>query len=251
MAEESDYSRNEPASERRLERARAEGNVPRSSEWSSLLVLGAAAVGLMLWGAHLFDRLQQLFAGHFRHAAQLPLQSGLDLLLQGADVILPFLIALFVMTLAAPLLMSGWVFAPVRLRFRGERLHLFAALARMFSASGAFDSTRAILKITILAALLLVFCRMNLDALAGLQAMPLPEAVSRAGAVLAEGLLFLLAGLLPAVLLDVPWQWWRHLRGLAMTRAETLAEAREDEGSPQLKARILARRQAMRREAAE
>lgn len=251
MAEESDYSRNEPASERRLERARAEGNIPRSSEWSSLLVLGAAAGGLMLWGAHLFDRLQQLFAGHFRHAAQLPPQSGLDLLLQGAGEILPFLITLFVVALAAPLLMSGWVFAPARLRFHGGRLRPFAALDHMFSSSGAFDAVRAVLKIFVLAVLLLVFYRMNLDALAGLQAMPLPQAAARAGAVLAEGLLFLLAGVLLAALLDAPWQWWRYLRGLAMTRAETLAEAREDEGSPELKARIRARRQAMRQEAGE
>jgi flagellar biosynthetic protein FlhB len=251
MAEESDYSRSEPASERRLELARAEGNIPRSPEWSALLVLGALTAGLMIWGGHLFDRLLQLFAEHFRHAAQLPLQSALDLLQQGAVETLPFLIALFVAALAAPLLLSGWTFAPTVLRFRGERLNPFAFMARLFSANGMFDGIKAVLKIAALAALLFAAYRLNLDTLAGLSAQPLPQAAAAAGGVLVETLLFLLAGVLLAVLLDAPWQWWRYLRDLAMTRAETLAEAREDEGSPELKARIRARRQAMRQEAAE
>lgn len=246
MAEESDYSRTEPASERRLELARAEGSVPRSSDWSALLVLGAMAGGLMVWGAHLFGRLQQLFSEHFRHAAQATSESAHSLVLQSAVEILPFLAALFVAGLIAPLLLSGWVFSPLVMRFRGERLDPFLAVARLFSANGAVDGIRAVLKITALALLLLVFYRTNLEALAGLSAMALPQAVAAAGGLLTQGLLVLLAGVLLAALLDAPWQWWRHLKGLAMTRAEVMAEAREAEGSPELKERIDVRRRAMR-----
>ena len=64
--------------------------------------------------------------------------------------------------------------------------------------------------------------------------------------LLRSNLIFLLIALL-----DAPWQWWRYLKNLAMTRSEVLAEAREAEGSPELKARIRARQQQMRQEAAE
>lgn len=247
MAEESDYSRTEPASERRLEQAKAEGRVPRSAELSALLVLGTIGGGLAIWGAQLFDRLLQLFAGHFSQVAQLPPQAAFQLMQQAAAEVLPFLLALFFAALAAPLLLSGWVFAPLALRFRGERLNPLPFLSRPFSASGLFDGLKSMLKIAALGLLLFVFCWMNLDVLAGLSAQSLPQAVAAAGGVLVEGLLFLLAALLLAVLLDAPWQWWRYLKGLAMTRAEVLAEAREAEGSPELKARIRARQQAMRR----
>ncbi len=251
MAEESDYSRTEPASEKRLEQARAEGRVPRSAELSSLLVLGAVAAGLAIWGAHLFGRLQQLFSGHFRHAAQLAPESAFAFVQQSAVEILPFLVAVFAAAVAAPLLLSGWVFAPIVVRFRGERLNPFASVSRLFSASGVFDGFKAVLKIAALALLLFAFYRMNLDGLAELPALPLPQAVAAAGGLLAEGLLLLLVAVLLAALLDAPWQWRRHLGSLAMTRAEVLAEAREAEGSPELKARIRARRHAMRQGMAE
>jgi flagellar biosynthetic protein FlhB len=66
-----------------------------------------------------------------------------------------------------------------------------------------------------------------------------------------KGLLLLLGVVFLAALLDAPWQWWRYLKGLAMTRAEVLAEAREAEGSPELKARIRARQRRAQQGAAE
>lgn len=251
MADESDYSRTEPASERRLALARAEGRVPRSSELSSLLVLGAMAGSLMIWGAHLFDRLQQLFSEHFRLAAQSSPEAAFGLLQQSIIEIFPFLIGMFIAALLAPLILSGWVFAPGVLQFHGERLNPFHFLSRLFSASGWFDAFKAVLKIVLLGVLLFAFYRANLDALAGLSVLPLPQAVAAAGGLLMQGLLLLLGVVLLASLLDAPWQWWRYLRSLAMTRAEVEAEAREAEGSPELKARIRARQQGMRQEVAE
>ena len=46
MAEESDLEKTEPASERRLEKAREEGNVARSRELTTLVMLGTALGGL-------------------------------------------------------------------------------------------------------------------------------------------------------------------------------------------------------------
>jgi flagellar biosynthetic protein FlhB len=251
MAEESDYSRTEPASEKRLAEARAEGRVPRSAELSSLLVLGVMAGALAIWGAQLFGRLQALFAEHFRQAAQLAPASAFSLVQQSAAEIMPFLIALFLAALIAPLLLSGWVFAPRVVRFQSERLNPFSAVLRLFSAAGLFEGFKAMLKVAALALLLAAFYRLHSAELAGLFSMPLPQAVAAAGSVLINGLLLLLGAVALAAVLDAPWQWWRHLRSLAMTRSEAEAEAREAEGSPELKARIRARRNALRQGVAE
>jgi flagellar biosynthetic protein FlhB len=251
MAEESDYSRTEPPSERRLARARAEGRVPRSPEFSSLLVLGVMAVDLTIWGAHLFDRLQQLFVEHFRQVAQSFPDSAYGFLQQSAIEILPFLVALFLAALLAPLLLSGWVFAPGIFQFRGERLNPLIFISRMFTGIGLFDGFKGVLKIIALALLLFGFYRVNLDGVAGLSAMPLSQGVAAAGGLLIKGLLILSGAVLLAALFDAPWQWWRYLRSLAMSHAEVQAEAREAEGSPELKARIRARQNAMRQRQAE
>ncbi len=251
MAEESNYSRTEPASERRLALARAEGRVPRSNELSSLMVLGVMASGLAIWGVHLFDGLQQLFAEHFRTVAQSTPDSVFKLIQMSAIEIFPFLLGLFAAALVAPLLLSGWVFAPGVMEFRGERLSLLTFIKRLFSANGLFDVFKSVLKITVLGLLLSGFYRTNLEGFAALAIMPLHDAVAAAGNLLVKGLLWMLAAVLLTALLDAPWQWWHYLRSMAMSRAEVLAEAREAEGSPELKARIRARQHGTRQEAAE
>ncbi len=251
MAEESNTSRTEPASERRLAQARAEGHVPRSAELSSLLVLAAMAGGLALWGARLFTRLQDLIAAHFRGVAQFSPESVLSLMQQMALEAFSFLAVLFLAGLIAPMLLSGWVFAPRVIQFNGERLNPLSRLIRFFSPNGLFDGLKALLSFLVAGTLLAWFFQAHLIDLAKLSALPFAEAVALAGELLLKGLLMLLGVVFLATLLDAPWQWWRYLKGLAMTRAEVLAEAREAEGSPELKARIRARQRRTQQETTE
>lgn len=255
MAEDN-YSRTEPASERRLAQARAGGDVPRSSDLSSLLVLAVMVAGLMWWGASLFSTLQNLLAAHFRSlsqfsVAQFSLESAFSLLQQIGLAVFPFLVALFLAGLIAPMLLSGWVFAPRAVQFQGGRLDPLSRMLRIFSPNGLFDGLKAILILLAAGAVLVWFFQAHLHDLALLPAMPLDDAAALTGGLLLKGLLLLLGAALLAALLDAPWQWWRYLKSLAMTRAEVLAEAREAEGSPELKARIRGRQRKMQQGAAE
>lgn len=243
MAEDN-YARTEPASERRLAQARAGGDVPRSSDLVSLLVLAVMAGGLTWWGASLFSQLQHLIATHFRSlaqfsAAQFNPELAFSLLHSIGLLMLPFLLALFLAGLLASMLLSGWVFAPQTMQFRGARLNPLPRMLRMFSAHGLFDGLKALLIWLVAGGVLVWFFQSHLDELAGLPVMPLGEAVALTGEILLKSLSILLLAALLAALLDAPWQWWRYLKGLAMTRAEVLAESREAEGNPEFKARLL------------
>jgi flagellar biosynthetic protein FlhB len=55
--------------------------------------------------------------------------------------------------------------------------------------------------------------------------------------------LALAATLALAAALDAGWRWWRYLRRHAMTWQEVMAEAREAEGSPQMRAQLRGRQQ--------
>ena len=58
MAEDSDAERTEPASPKRLEQAREEGDVPRSRELATFSVLMVSGVGLWMTGGALVDKLK-------------------------------------------------------------------------------------------------------------------------------------------------------------------------------------------------
>ena len=63
MAEESDLEKTEPASERRLEKAREDGNVARSRELNTLVLLGTAIAGLWMSADSLGRTMQSAIAG--------------------------------------------------------------------------------------------------------------------------------------------------------------------------------------------
>ena len=67
MAEDSGLERTEPASVRRREQAREDGQVARSRELATLTLLLTAGVGLWVMGAGLADRLSTMM----RHSMQL------------------------------------------------------------------------------------------------------------------------------------------------------------------------------------
>src|SRR5450759_1509057 len=117
MAEDTGLERTEPASVRRREQAREEGQVAQSRELSTLALLLAAGGGLWFMGADLTERL----SGLMRHGMQLDRALAFDtdsMLLRlkdsSVDVLLAFspLFALLMLAgIASALLLNGWLFS--------------------------------------------------------------------------------------------------------------------------------------------
>src|SRR3569833_1609377 len=142
MAEETDLSRTEPASPRRLQQARSAGDVPRSAELTAWAVL-LSALGMLGWLALcLFYALQVLTEVAFIHAAQ-PLS---PIFIQAAWAalwaVLPVLGVIFAAALVAPILLSGWVFAPQAAQAELTRAIPFKPFARLFSVESQNDRTK-------------------------------------------------------------------------------------------------------------
>src|SRR6185436_18369750 len=83
MADESHLERTEPASPRRLEKAREEGQVARSSELNTFVMLLAGAGGLWLTGDNFSQQLRSLLrtgltfdAGHLATPGQMLVPLG-------------------------------------------------------------------------------------------------------------------------------------------------------------------------------
>jgi len=152
MAEETDLSRTEPASPRRLQQARSAGDVPRSAELTAWAVL-LSALGMLGWLApRLLNALQVLTEVAFIHAAQ-PLS---PIFIQAAWAalwaVLPVLGVIFAAALVAPILLSGWVFAPQAAQADLTRANPFKPFARLFSVESLFDGSLVLLKLALAAA---------------------------------------------------------------------------------------------------
>lgn len=240
MAEENDLSRTEPASAKRLQDARRAGDVPRSPEFSSWLVLLVGLAALLWFAPRLFDTLTRLLTVAFQQAAHAdagrltsPLSDALMATLWAA---FPLLALLFVAALLAPLLLSGWTASPDAARVQWSRAYPFKSLLRLFRAEGWFDAALVLGKFGLVlgAVAWAVWPLESLGTLSGLSAT---------AAWLGQALLALVAALALTAALDAGWRWWRYLRRHAMTWQEVLAEARESEVSPEVRAQLRARQQ--------
>lgn len=244
MADENDFERSESASPRRLEQARAEGHVARSPELTTVAMLMAGGGGLWFMGAHLFDQMHDLLQRALRldtaaafDSAQMTLRLH-EQAVGALFAVAPLLLLLLVVAVAAPQLLSGWLFAWGALRFDLQRLDPVAGIARILSLRGAVELGKALVKsalVTVVAAGVIWHYHEPLQQLAML---PLDAGI--AGMVRIAGSSFLMIGGALAIVaaVDVPYQLWHHADELKMSRQELRQEQKESEGDPQIKAAI-------------
>src|SRR5512139_2130023 len=240
MAEDTDLSRTEPASPRRLQEARSAGDVPRSAELTGWVVL-LSALGVLGWQApHLLEALQNLISAAFLHAAQPLSPVFVDAAQAALWAFLPVLVGIFVTALVAPMLLSGWVYAPRAAQADLTRASPFKAFSRLMNADGWFDGMLALLKLLIASAAVGWVLASGWAGLPTADSRTAPQAFA---AWVGHGVLALAAALALVAALDAGWRWWRYLRRHAMTWQEVLAEAREAEGSPEMRAQLRSRQQ--------
>lgn len=243
MADERDEERTEPASPRRREEARERGQVARSADLSSAVILLAAVLALQFLG-------KSMIGGIFASAATvlegLALvdgdPAGLMSQFGGAFTavllgFLPFAGVLLAAALAANLLQVGFLFTGKPLAPDFDRLNPVSGLGRIFSLRGLTRLVAGLLKLTLVG--IVVFWtlwaeRVRLVELSGRGFEPILG--------VAVDLMFVLSFraaliLLVLALFEYGIQRWQHERDLRMSKQEVREELKRYEGDPRIRER--------------
>ncbi len=253
MAEESDLERTEAASERRLEQAREDGNVPHSRELMAFMVLAAGAGafwvlgGWMAQGAANLLRHGLSFSRNAAFDSAVMNESALSLTVDAFTLVGPIFLAIIASIIATPFVMGGWIFSPKAFQLDFMRMDPVKGLGRMFSWQSIAELVKAILKALLIGGVLYWVVRHEQDRLFALLAQPIETGLTSFSQVLFFSFVALIGGLAVIVAIDVPFQLWQYHDRLKMTREELKKEARESEGDPQLKARIRSQQREMAR----
>jgi flagellar biosynthetic protein FlhB len=252
MAEESDLERTEPASSRRLEQAREEGQVPHSRELGAFLVMFAAAGVFWAMGPWLMQRMSGLLRRglsvdqQLAHEPRLMMTRFADLSLDALLAFSPLLVALVVAALLSPFLLGAWNFAPKALMPDLSRLDPIKGLARLVSWSGLVEMLKAIAKAFLLGGVAAWVIWSERYDIFAIFSQSLDVGLVSAGNLVNFSFLAVVATMLLIVAVDVPFQLWQYHDKLKMSREELKQEGKETEGNPEVKARI----RSMQREAA-
>ena len=254
MADGGAQEKTEKPTPRRLQEARKKGNIARSMDVNTAVVLIAAVAALKLQFGAMGTRMIDLTTTFF---TQLPKDDittrelhHLFLLLgwQFFLIVGPCLAIILAGGLAANYLQVGVLFTSEPLRPHLEKINPIAGFKRILSRRSFVEVLKAIFKMSIVA---YVAYRAIMDAYPQMAATVLMDRVG--AAMLYASVAWDIAWKAVLVLLvfgiaDYFYQRWEYEKGLRMTKQEIKDEAKQSEGDPLVKGRIRrAQREAARR----
>ncbi|OGV72557.1 MAG: flagellar biosynthesis protein FlhB [Methylophilales bacterium RIFCSPHIGHO2_02_FULL_57_10] len=252
MAEDSDLERTEPATGRRLEEARSKGNIPRSRELNTFVILMASGVGLMIMGPNLANGLLDLSRHWFTfdHASladpSLMWKGFIDTVLFMLGLCIPLLVVLLIAALAAPMSIGGFLFSTETLQPDFSRLNPLKGISRVLSVTGLVELVKALAKTALVGSVAFWVLWDKKTEFFALAAEPITGGIPHLFSMLGWTFILVSGAMVLIVSLDVPFQLWDYYRKLRMTKEEVRKEAKESEGDPLIKGRI----RSLQREAA-
>ena len=244
---DSAQDRNLPASQRKLDKAREDGQVARSRDLGHFATI-AGAVGLLValaptlngWLAGLLSDGLRFDARLVAHPEQMTERLA-DLTLRLLAVLGPLFGLTLAVALASGVLSGGWNFTLKPLSPKFGKFNPITGMGRVFSLDQLTDTLKACFLAVLLGTVGAVYLWQHWLHHAELLAMPLPAALAAGADLLLGGLLLLCGVLAVFALVDVPLQRQMHARRLRMSAAELKQERKEVEGSAEIKGRMRSR----------
>lgn len=240
---ESTQDKSQPATPRRLQKARQQGQVPRARDLTHLVVL---AGGLSLlwftlpWG---YERLRATMRAGLRFDATtvrepaVMLEQLAQALQQGLALVLPLALALAVLVVLALVAAGSVTWSVQPLLPDWSKIGPLAGLKRLFSRQQLLEVLKLLAITALIAAIGGWYVVQHGEAFASLLLRPLEAALVQAGQWFMLGVASMLAVVLLVALVDVPLQQYLYRHNLRMSLQEVKDEFKETEGNPQLKSK--------------
>lgn len=227
----------------RRERARNEGQIPRSQDLVSAVVLMAAVLTLMSIGPGVLRTLASLVVHSIESAvtinrSQEQVLASLKGSFEYAGLgVVPLLVAVLLASLLANLGMTGWLFLPDKLAADFSRINPVQGFKRLFSLQNVMRLIFGLSKIAVLTGVVLLALGGQWSQLLSISGVSLLsvgqflwDTTMRVG-LQASVVLLVLA------LAEYSFQRWKHEQDIKMTDEEVREELKSTQGDPMLKAR--------------
>jgi len=244
LAESSDTSeeRQLDPTERRLERAREEGQFAQSRDLTTFLILVLFAGCLLGLGGSLMKGLvmlvqQGLTFGNGQdwqeHLAEWASGPLMNTLMWVSAIVIPLWLASAIAPLAMVKFQPVWAF-----KLNLGRLDPIEGMGRIISSQTLTEVFKNILKVIIVFGVAVVYIIGLVGQISVLSRQDFHQALRNSLGLIETGLLLLLLPVLVVAAVDVFIQWFSFTKRMKMSQEELKQEMKESEGSPELKNRL-------------
>lgn len=254
MADQDAQDRNLPASARKLQKAREQGQVPRSRDlghFAAIAIGGAVLVAALPWASGwLKARLAQALQFDARSVAQpqAMLERLSELSAATLWMVLPMGLLMTLVAVGVSAASGGWNFTLKPLQPKFAFLNPIAGIGRLFSKQQLIEALKACVLALVLGTIGALYLKAHVGDFASMLGMNLPAALESGAATVLGGLMLLVLALAAFAAIDVPLQRKLHADRLKMSHQEAKQEHKEAEGNQEVKGKQKAKmREASRR----
>lgn len=243
---ESAGEKTEAPTAKRKKKAREDGDLLKSKDFASALVILVGCAWIATLGPSLLAACKGVMAESFRfgHADVEDFEPWRPLL-QAGWRLGPSLGALFALSILATVAgqagLGAFSWNPQLFAPKASRINPASGLGRIFGANGWIELGKSLLKVVLLGAIGCWLLWRTAHPALGLVSSNLSAALGTVGDRFVTLLFVMAGGLLLIAGVDLPIQIIRHLNRLKMTKQEIRDEHKETEGSPEAKAHQRAR----------
>ena len=246
MAENSDDSqeKTEEPTERKISKAREEGQIARSQEVAIAASVIIVAAYLFVFGTQIFSRLSDVMIDLYTFdAALLSDQNRILTALyvsieRGLVAILPLMAFALLTVLAFSGLVGGYNFSFKAVAPKLNKLNPLTGLKRIFSMRSIVELLKAILKFLLVGGIAFLLIAESVDDFAQISLMSLKPGLSSSAEIIATAFFIVACGLIVIAAIDAPYQIYQHSQKLKMSLKEVKDERKETDGSPEVKQKI-------------
>ena len=241
---DSSQEKTEEATPKKAEKAKEDGQIPRSKELITTTVLLAGTIGLWLFGGILANSLMDIAKLNFA----IPREAVFDVEYMFGNLgqsfydaflaLIPIFSILLIAAIVGPIALGGWLFSGKSMMPKFSRMSPAAGLKRMFSMNALIELAKALAKVVLIIVLSLILLKSlegNLMSLAyeDIRTSILHSLDISVWAALALSLVTILIAIV-----DIPVQIWENSKKLKMTLQEVKDEMKDTDGKPEVKSKI-------------
>lgn len=242
-----------PATPKRRQEARKKGQVLKSQELTSAVMLLALVGLLRFWLPNVFNRIADIFRYVTTLSTEWEARSVWEVMLnvswQCFLILGPIFAASIVVAIAINFLQVGSLFTVEPIKPQLSRLSPVQGLKRMFGLKALVQLVKSLFKVMFIGYFLFDVIRDNIEIFPALQNLTVFQSTVLLGNLLYELAWKTALAFLIIAFADFLYQWWDYEKNLRMSHQEIKEEYKQTEGDPQLKAQIKKRQRmlAMRR----
>ncbi len=236
--------KSEEPTAKRLQESKQKGEVPRSRELNTTLILMASAIGLLTMGRGIGDGLAEIVRSSLSidrrmiYEPMMAIKNLFSTLLDAFILISPLISLMVISVFLSPMMIGGFTFSAKKIKPKLSNMSPLKGAKKLFGTQGLMELAKSLLKVGLVGGLGALLIIKLFDDILRIGHYEFATAYSKTTEMTAWYFLAVCSTIIIISAIDIPFQIWQHKKQQRMTKKEVKEERKSTEGSPEVKSKI-------------